>query len=633
MGKKGNGFAGRMLRINLTKNEIKQEDLDHNALRKFPGGVSYAAKVLVKELEPGVDPLSPSNKLMIATGPLTGTLCPGSGSLEVCFKSPLTGVWGESRMGGGWGPELKYAGFDMLVLEGKTERLSYVWVHDGEVEIKSAEHLRNETIPNTERLLREEIGEPRAKVMAIGPAGEKLVRFASILSNHRAAGRCGGGAVLGSKNVKAIAVRGHKGVSVAHPEKFFASVRKAENTVMSNPSREAFSIGGTIGDLPGCDLAGDLPTKYGISNSWGKGESIYTRFRKNNLVNTKACTGCIIDCGRYVGVETGRWRTPLHGGAEYESMVAFTAFMLNEDVDAAVHATYLCNIYGMDTISCGNAIAFAMECHEQGLLTKKDMDGINLSWNNPEAIITMVDKIQKREGFGKILGEGVRKAAEEIGGRAPSFALHVKGLEMPFHDPRSGNSLILTYGTANRGMCHIHPFETFQVDGFKSDFGLIPYGLANPKKLNAHEEKGKGKLVKLLQDFGVLFDILGTCKFLTYCGLDLKIYSELLSGLTGWDVDELELLKTGERAINLQRYFNCREGIRRKDDMVPRRICNLPAFGDYSANREVKIENYDKMLDEYYDSRGWDRKTGIPSKEKLKELDLDEITGAIHAQS
>jgi len=623
------GFVGKTLRVNLTNGKVLKESLNRKFVHKFLGGVGYAAKVLWDELKPGVDPLSPENKLIMITGPLTGTLCPGSGSFSVCFKSPLTDVWGESRCGGDWGPELKFAGFDLIVLEGKSERPVYVWICDGETEIRSAKDLVGKNIPETERILREEVGDYEAKVASIGPAGEKLIRFACMISDYRAAGRCGAGAVMGSKNVKAVVVRGHGDIPVAKPEAFMKAVEDAEKVAIEHPDRIPYWMKGTMAFIEGINETGDLPTKYGASDHWDKAKEMFDLLQEKYLIKSSACFGCPLGCGIHSEVKTGKWTTPPCGGPEYETVASFTAFPFSDDIEAAIRANYLCNMYGMDTISCGHVIAFAIECYERGWIDDGLLDGVKLTWGNAEAIVAMVKKIARRERFGDILAEGVKRAAKVIGNGAEELALHVKGLEMPYHDPRTAKTLALQYGTASRGMCHVHPHETHDVvhtPNFAQT--LVPYGLHEPP-IDGFSEEGTGPITMIVQDAGMTMEILGLCKFLVWTGLSLKRRATILSAAVGWDVSDMDLLKIAERVFNLQRCFNVREGIRRKDDMIPKRLQEMPTFGP-SSRREAAITNYEGMLDEYYKTRGWDENTGIPTRKKLEELGLKEVADQLN---
>jgi len=617
------GYAGKLLRIDLSTGKVSVEEIEPKILRKFLGGVGYAAKLLYEEMSAGTDPLAPENKLVFTTGPLTGTGAPGSGFAEVCCKSPLTDVWAESRCGGEWGGTLKKAGYDFLVIEGEAREPKYIVIDNDKVEIRPAEKLKGKTTSQKDRLIKEELKDEKFENAVIGPAGEELVRFANIMVGGRSFGRCGAGAVMGSKNLLAVAVRGDGKIPVANKERFQKAVKAGSKKVLDATDGVGMAPNGTTGDIPACDELGDIPTKNWRANSWGKGEELYHRFKTENLIRANPCyKGCILRCGRINKVETGKWQTPEHEGSQYESICAFTFFILNDDVDAAVHATYLCNEYGMDTISAGAVIAFAMDCYEKGIISKKEADGLELTWGNTETMVELVHRIASRKGIGRILGEGTRRASQKIGKGSELLSIDVKGLEGPAHDGRSGKALAIMYGVGNRGMCHIHPLEGMVYDSLKTDFGLIPYGIPDPKTLDRFEEKGKGTVAKTLQDFGMLPDILGICKFYAYRGLGPPELAELTSSLTGWDIDGKELLNTGERVFNLQRMFNVREGISKKDDYLPERVRKLPEFGLYSSIAECEIKDYQRMLDEYYRARGWSLETGIPTKEKLQQLGL-----------
>lgn len=618
-----NGYNGKILRIDLSNKKSWTENIKEEDAKMYLGGAGLAAKILYEELEKGVEPLSEKNKLIFATGPLTATAAPGSGSVDLCFKSPLTGIWGESRSGSDWGPMLRKAGYDMIIVEGKADHPLYVTVDENEVKFSDARELIGKTSYEKTSLLKEKLGED-FEIASIGPAGEKEVLYASVMfgDGSRAAGRTGAGAVMGSKNLIAVAVRGNKRIPIAHRDEFYKACRDSSRKLL-NPDNLGMKTDGTTGDLGKCDDAGDWPTKNWRANSWGKGEKLYEHFKTHNLVASHGCyKGCILFCGRIAKVDSGKWKTPIHEGSEYESISAFTAFIMNDDMDAAVHASYLCNAYGLDTISTGAAIAFAMDCYEKGLLTKDELDGLDMKWGNMDAAVELIKKIARREGIGDLLADGVMRAARKVGKGTDEMAIHVKGLEGAAHDPRSGKALALTYGASNIGMSHIHPIEGMAYDAYKVDFGLIPYGLRDPNEIDRFDEKGKGKASKILHDFGIIPDVIGLCKFYIYAGLTPDDIATQLSYLTGWNIDGKELLKIGERIYNLQRMFNVREGITRKDDQLPERVKSLPEFGKYAKVPESAIKNYDMMLEEYYEARGWD-KDGIPTREKLKELDLE----------
>jgi aldehyde:ferredoxin oxidoreductase len=620
------GYFGKQLRISLDTKETRVEEIDSAVLKKYLGGVGYGARVLYDEIKKGIDPLSPDNKIIFATSPLTANNIPGGGSIMVCFKSPLTHIWGESRCGGDFGPDIRRAGFDALIIEGRAPEPVFLVINDGDVSLRSAGHMVGEKVTAKIAKIRDELNDPKISVMCIGPAGEKLVKIATVMVGHRAAGRCGAGAVMGSKNLMGIAVKGSRQAKVANPEKMKTAIKNAMNIIRESETAAGFKEHGTPGDMGPNDAAGDWPTKNWHSNSWGKGEELYDTFFEQHLVKNNGCyRGCPIACGRIADVKTGKFKTPAHEGSEYESLSAFTAFVLNENIEAAIHSTYLCNEYGIDTISAGALIAFAMECYENGILTKEDIAGIDLSWGNPDALPELVRMISLREGIGDILAEGVKVASEKIGKGSEEFAIHGKGLEAPAHDPRSGKALAVTYGTASRGLCHIQPLEGMAYDSGKLDWGLTAYGIPDPNTVERWDEKGKGQIVKVLQDGLVLPDILNTCKFFMYAGITLENLAELLSASTGWDITGRDLLKVGERVLNLQRLFNIREGLSRKDDILPERIKQKPAFGFYEKEDQCAIKDFEGMLDEYYAARRWDIKTGRPSKEKLRELGLEDL--------
>lgn len=620
------GYFGKQLRISLDTGETSMEEIDSEVLKKYLGGVGYGARVLYDEIEKGIDPLSPDNKIIFATSPLTANNIPGGGSIMLCFKSPLTHIWGESRCGGDFGPDLRRAGFDALIIEDRATEPVFLVINDDDVSLRPAGHLVGKKVTEKTALIRDELNDPKISVMCIGPAGEKLVKIATVMLAHRAAGRCGGGAVMGSKNLMGIAVKGSHQAKVADPEKMKTAIKNAMSIIRGNETAAGFKEHGTPGDMGPNDAAGDWPTKNWHSNSWGKGEELYDKFFEQHLVKNNGCyRGCPIACGRIADVKTGKFQTPAHEGSEYESLSAFTAFVLNENIEAAIHSTYLCNEYGIDTISAGALIAFAMECYENGILSKEDVAGMDLSWGNPDALPELVRMISFREGIGDLLAEGVKVASEKIGKGSEEFAIHGKGLEAPAHDPRSGKALAVTYGTASRGLCHIHPLEGMAYDSGKIDWGMTEHGIPDPISVDRWDEKGKGQIVKVLQDGLVLPDILNTCKFFMYAGITLANLADLLSASTGWDIKARDLLEVGERVLNLQRLFNMREGLSRKDDILPERIKQKPAFGFYEKEHLCAIKDFEGMLEEYYEARKWDIETGMPSKEKLKELGLEEL--------
>jgi len=619
------GYSGKELRIDLSTGDIETRGLDASLMRKFIGGSGYSAYVLYNEMKKGVDPLGPDNMLVFASGPLTHNNVPGGGSFTVCFKSPA-GVWGEARCGGAFGFAMKKAGFDFIIIKGCSDKPVYLEVVNGEAFIRDAANLKGKDVFEKTEILEQSVkGDKIKKVetVCIGPGGENLVKYAAIMSGDRTAGRCGGGTIMGSKNLLGIVAGGSAEIDIYDPEGFKKIAKETTKAVVENEVRDGFNEFGTMGDYPANDEDGDVPTKNYRSNSFGNGAGFLDYFQENNLVKPKGCyPGCPVGCGRVVEVKDGKYKTPVHEGGEYETVGAFTSFVMNEDVDLAVHCGYLCNKYGVDTISCGSAIAFAMECYENGIITVEDTGGVPFEWGSPAAILHGIEIIANRRNIGGILAEGVKIAAQKLGKGSEKFAVHIKGLEGPVHDPRSGKMLGITYGTSNRGMCHIHPFEGMAYDRGKMDWGMMNHGVRDPETLDRWDEKGKGADCKILQDGLSTPDILATCKFLMYTGVTIDDWAAIVAKLTGWDFDGKELLTVGERVYNLQRLFNMREGLSRDDDIPPARIFSPPEFGIYENNQECVIKDFDALLDEYYDARGWDKKTGHPSPEKLEELGL-----------
>lgn len=614
-------YGAVRLDVDLGDGSTGKSTLEGASLRPCIGGAGTACSILYDEQAQGLDPLAPEALLIIATGPLTDPAVPGGGSLEICAKSPLTGAWSESRLGTDAGIALRKAGVDIAVIRGRAERPSALVIDDDRIEIIDAARLGGMTTSRREAALASQLGEG-FEILSIGEAGERLVPFAAVMCGHRAAGRCGMGAVMGSKNLLALAIRGRGTLAKVSPGRWASAIRKAQAKVRAHPATAEFTRHGTMGGMPYCDASGDFPSKNWLSNSSGKGRQIFDSYCGRHFRKAVGCyRGCPVRCGRKVLVPDGPMATPLHDGGEYESVSAFTAFVDGIDVDAAIRASYLCNEYGLDTISCGAVIAFAMECRAKGLLDESLIDGLDLSWGNGSVLPRLVEAVARREGLGELLSLGVRAAAQRLGPDALEAAVHVKGLEGPAHDPRSGKLLALTYGTNNRGMCHIHPIEAKAFDCDKQSFGLTAYGLPDPETVHPWDEEGKGEIAARLQDYGTLFEMFATCKFYGYCGLELDDYAEMIQAATGWDVTGRELLLAGERVNTLQRLFNLREGLTAADDRLPDRVRQVPSFGRYAGEKRCAIADYEGMLAGYYEARGWDEE-GCPKKETLCRLGL-----------
>jgi len=627
------GFMGRLCRVNLTTKEIRIEDLVERDVMRFMGCSGYAAKILWDELEPNVDPFSEDNKIVFATGPLTGTLCPSGGSYELCFKSPLTGLWCQARSGGSFGPRLKKAGFDYVVAEGKSDNPVYVWLKDGEAEIRDAAHLWGRDVETTTNIIMEETGDRDASVAAIGVAGENRVHFAPVINDRgRAAGRGGGGAILGSKGLKAIAANGSMDIKVAGPEGFMETINQAEDALGKYPF-EGINQFGTPLLVNILNAGGCLPTKYFKQSTYDKADLISGEtLTEKYLIKRRACYGCSMGCGRYSSVEGGRFATPPQEGPEYETINMLGALCLNDNLESIIKANYLCNNLGMDTISAGSVIAFAMECFEKGMITKEDLDGKELQWGDSDAIVEMLDKIAHRDGIGDILANGVRAAAKHFGPDAEEAALHVKGMELPAHEPRSESKILgLQYAVSARGACHMHPNWASCWDSGNFSSGLREFGLPWPppdKFAETGFQKGEGYRFLVFQ--GEIVEILGCCIFHSWGAddecLTPQLYGEMLRTLTGLNLTDQELMRAAERSWNMKRCFNVREGLRREDDRLPKLM--FEPLPDGPAKGEC-FKDLEGMLDEYYDAFGWDRETGIPTEAVLKNLDMQEAAEVI----
>jgi aldehyde:ferredoxin oxidoreductase len=624
------GYNGKILRVNLTNGKISKEPLEEKTARKFIGGRGLGAYILFNELKPGIDPLGPENKLVIATGLITGLPFPGNSCHAVMAKSPLTGIWGEAHAKGSFGPELKSAGYDAIVVEGKADTPIYLWIHDDEVEIRDASNLWGKLIRETQKIVKEEVKNDRAVVGCIGPAGENLVRFANVLFgfNH-AAGRTGMGAVMGSKNLKAIAVRGTGKVKYAHEEKLVDLLMKklkSKEALRGPYWPDGLYQYGSLADLAYWQETGRLPTmnfRKCLFNGYDK-ISAETLAKSPYVVRHNTCPYCIVACNRVLEAQTPYKLDPEYASPEYESTAAFGSLCMNDDLISVMKAIELCNKYGMDTISAGVTIAFAMECYEKGKLSKKDIQGLDLTWGNHKTIVQLVEMIAKRRGIGDLLAEGVKRAAEKLGNGTKEFAMHVKGLELPFHEVRGMKGHGLAYATSNRGGCHLQVETDDMFEGqLSSEIGIDEKTFSKEHRDKLYAGPEKVKIVKIIGDLFAVFDSLVVCKWTVYpCGgTRMGTLLAIIATATGWDITIDELMKTGERIFNLCRAFNVREGITRKDDNLPKRFTEPLPEGPYKGEA-ISKEMLNDMLDNFYEFRGWDIKTGIPTRKKLEELEL-----------
>jgi len=605
--------------VDLSSNTTSTEEPGEIFYRRYFGGWGFVAYYLLKELTPGADPLGPENKLIFAAGPLTGAPFSGSGRNAVGAKSPLTGGFGAAEVGGFWGAELKRAGFDAIIVEGKASSPVYLWVTDGNADVREAAHIWGRDTGDSLRIIREELGDKLIKFAGIGLGGENLVRYACIINDLReAAGRTGLGAVMGSKKLKAIATRGHSPVDVVD-----------RNVLTALNKKMATDFPGTTKDLSeygtGTDMSryaenGNLPIHNFRDGNFENAEAISAVTIKDTVrVGMEACWACSVRCKKIVKFEKPWSVDPQYGGPEYETLAAIGPCCGVGDLKAICKVNELCNRFSLDTISTGVTVAFAMECFENNLLTEKDTEGIKLNFGNGEALIKIVEMIAKRQGIGNLLAEGTMRAAKKIGKGAEKYAIHVKGQEVPMHEPRLKRGLGLGYAISPTGADHCHNEHDSNFKDFErlhiisgTSLGIIePVAVEDlgPKKVRAQIYGSRWNYV---------CNCLVTCQFVAWTPRQMV---EIVGAVTGWDTSVWELMKVGERIMNLARIFNIREGFTEKDDMLPERFFQPKTSGALSKTALDKGE-FEKAKQTYYSIMGWNSNTGVPTRGKLEELDV-----------
>ena len=619
------GFNGQILRVDLTKRRIDVEKPDEIFYRKYFGGRNMASYYLLKELQPRVDPLSPENILIFAASPITGVPVPGVCRYSVASKSPLTGAYGESEAGGFWGPELKFAGYDAIIVRGKASDPAYLWVHDGQAEIRDAAHLWGKTTGETQENIRKELGDSLVRVATIGPAGENLVRYACVLNELKHAnGRTGMGAVMGSKNLKAIAVRGHKKVEMKDPDGVLEIGKWFSENYIRNEINSLLQDTGTSGGVVSVNEIGLLPTRNFREGYFEAAESISgQKMKENILVGREGCYACPVRCKRVVASTDTYTIDPNYGGPEYETVAALGSNCGISDLSAVAKGNELCNKYGMDTISTGVTIGFAMECYERGFISKDETGGIELRFGNSEAMVKLVEMIALRKGFGDLLAEGVMRASDRIGKGSEKFAVHVKGQEAPMQEPRGKVGTGIGYAVSPTGADHTQA-EADNCFASKTIFLEHLYSLGilepvDPLDLGPR----KIRLFIHLQLLWSFYQSSGICIFVGAPGRTFPLNSliRLVKAVTGWETSAWELMKVGERGVNLTRCFNIREGFTRKDDWLPDRFFE-PLEGGPLSGQKISREEFQRALSDYYEMMGWNRDTGMPAISKLEELDI-----------
>jgi aldehyde:ferredoxin oxidoreductase len=619
------GYNGKILRVDLTNRIIDIETPAEAVYRRYMGGSALALYYLLSEQTPGTDPLGPENKLLFMSNVLSGVPMPGFTRYTIAARSPLTGTFGEAEAGGFWGPELKLAGFDGVIVEGASPKPVYLWINDGKAEIRDATNLWGKDTGEVERLIREELGDNRVRIAQCGQAGENGVRYACVLNELKHAnGRSGMGAVMGSKNLRAVAVRGSGKIEPADPDEARRIRKEVLARIPDSPMGHTFKRFGTPVFVMGLQKSGILPTRnFQIGKFEGAEAISAATMEKTVLEGSKGCYSCAVHCKRSVKVEGKYPAVPEYGGPEYETLGSLGSLCGIDNLEAICHANELCNRWGLDTISTGVCIAFAMECTERGILSQDDTDKINLQFGNADGMVQMVRKIALRDGFGNILADGVQKAAQKIGKGAEKFAMHIKGQEIPLHDPRGKYGVGLSFAVSPTGADHIEaPHDTsFAKDGVMLH-SMQPAGIFEPIPAT---ETGPRKTCQFVhtQKIFSLFNSVGICNFaaVPYTGFTLPLVAEALKSVTGWNTSLQEMLELGERAITMARIFNIREGFTSKDDYLAERLFQ-PLEEGTSEEKRIDRKEFAELLRLYYEAMGWDGKTGIPTEGRLAYLGL-----------
>jgi aldehyde:ferredoxin oxidoreductase len=610
------GYHGKILHVNLSSATLTIEESTEEFYRKYMGGSALNLYYLLKEMRPGVDPVGPKNILALSVSVITGTPISGQSRLTASAKSPLTGAIGDSQSGGFWPAELKFAGIDAIIIKGKSPSPVYLWIHDGEAELRDADHLWGKATGDAENAIKEELGDKKIKVLQIGPAGEKLVRFASLINNcNRANGRTGMGAVMGSKNLKAIAVRGAQRPNLANKEAFRKLARQGAKDFPTSMIAVMGQHGTSVG-VSGQQALGGLPSynfTRGVFDNWEKidATAMFDTIRrgreqgKQQKYGRDTCFGCVVHCKPVVEIKEGRYIVnPTYGGPEYETLAAFGSYCGIDDLAAIAKANETCNRYGMDTISCGATIAWAMEAFESGVLTLGDTDKLALKFGNAATMVKLTEMIGQRQGFGNILAEGSARAAELLGCGA-EFLITCKDQEVPAHMPHLKKSLALIYAVNPFGADHM---SSEHDSTYESDFEYYKKRL---ESLGLRKPQAPQSLSKEKITFARKTQYL--------CSLLMK----LVQAVTGWNVTIDELLTLGERRLNMMRVFNAREGINRNQDKLPAKFHWQPLNGGPTDGWKIDKSEFEAALEDYYRQSGWEIESGIPTRHTLERLGLE----------
>ena len=630
----GPSILGDILFVDLTSGNIEKKPFTKELASETIGARGYNAQLLWDKVPKGTDPLGEGNILAFGVGPLTGTSAPSSGRTSVTAKGPATGLYLKTNVGGAWGGSIRYAGYSFVVCTGKAQKPVYLWIDDDNIEIRDAGHLWGKDVRETERLLHQELGDSNIKAAVIGQGGENLVMFAAVMcSLYNAAARGGIGAVMGSKNLKAIAVRGTQPVRVADPDRFSELMEKAWELYHAQSGVLNTHLYGTAGGVPTINELHVFPSYNFQQSHFEEAEKISGQHlvERGYLKRRVGCYSCPMSCHRYAEVKDGPYKGSYTGGPEYESFGALGAGCGVSDMEAVIRANELCNIYGLDTISTGGVIQWAMECHQRGL--EFDRDGLDLSWGNGETMVELIHRIANREGLGDLLADGTKRAAETLGQGSDEWAIQAKGLEQSRVETRAAYSYALAFAVNPRGPDHLMT-ETL------AEFGLSPEMVEVIEKITGDKKyatpnttEKRPEIVRWHEDVYAVTDALGLCAFTSTAQYYMtpELMADLFSAATGIPSDEETIMRLGRKIVNMERAFNTREGATRADDVLPKRLATTvleDAPGDLDINSP---EVMDPMLDRYYEMHGWDVATGRPTRETLESLDLSSWADELEA--
>lgn len=626
-----NGYMGKVLFVDLTSGSIKVESFGEDIYRGFIGGAGLGVRVLYERMRAKEDPLGPNNILGFVTGVLTGIGAPSTSRYTVVTKSPLTGTWGDANSGGYFAPELKATGYDAVFFSGISPKPVYLMLQDGKAELRDATHLWGKDTVETEAILRQEVGDKRARVSCIGPTGESQSLLAAIIHERRAAGRSGVGAVMGAKRLKAIVARGTMKVPVADATRL-RDLRQSTLKTFKSPLLEADKITGDImgaygtsGFFSNSIASGDAPIKNWLVMG-EEGMPDYANLSAEEieklLVRRATCFDCPIGCKGTIKLDKGPYAVGETAWPEYESITLLGPLCLNSDLESVIKENDICNHYGMDTISAGAVLAFAVESYERGTIDKNDTGGIELTWGNSKALVAMLEKMVRREGFGAVLADGVKKAAERIGKGSEEWAMHVHGQELPAHDPRVSPGYGTTYITDPTPARHTRGVVV--ADGLDAGLGRpwAQYPQLVFPEVELLDFQKKGPMYAVMECYDEYTWACGLCVFVGG-GIGAYPTVEFMAAATGWDFTIEEGLIAGQRMKTLRHAFNIREGISTKDFKLPKRVSAPPAAGPI-AGREVDFDAFRKS---YYQALGWDQATGKPAEQTLRKLGLSELVG------